>query len=117
MILVDSHPRQDWLLKALEKRLREELARLKVEINEETSRMVNLSKGESFSFLGLSIAASAVSGTVVAPVCASAEEADGVASEAEASLPTVLEPACGTGYRNDQSDSARMGVLLCARGL
>ena len=48
----DSHPRQDWLLKALEKRLREELARLKVEINEEKSRMVNLSKGESFSFLG-----------------------------------------------------------------
>jgi RNA-directed DNA polymerase len=52
VILVDSHPRQDWLLKAVEKRLREELARLKVEINEEKSRMVNLSKGESFSFLG-----------------------------------------------------------------
>jgi RNA-directed DNA polymerase len=52
VILIDSHPRQDWLLKAVEKRLREELARLKVEINEEKSRMVNLSKGESFSFLG-----------------------------------------------------------------
>ena len=52
VILIDSHPRQDWLLKALEKRLREELARLKVEINEEKSRMVNLSKGESFGFLG-----------------------------------------------------------------
>jgi len=52
VILVDSHPRQDWLLKAVEKRLREELARLKAEINEEKSRMVNLSKGESFSFLG-----------------------------------------------------------------
>ena len=33
VILVDSHPRQDWLLKAVEKRLREELARLKVEVN------------------------------------------------------------------------------------
>jgi RNA-directed DNA polymerase len=52
VILIDSHPRQDWLVKAVEKRLREELARLKVEINEEKSRMVNLSKGESFSFLG-----------------------------------------------------------------
>src|SRR6266851_2373630 len=40
------------LEKAIEKRLREELAKLKVEINEEKTRMVNLSKGESFGFLG-----------------------------------------------------------------
>src|SRR2546427_1972644 len=52
VILIDSDPRQDWLSRAVEKRLREELARLKVEINEEKSRMVNLSKGESFGFLG-----------------------------------------------------------------
>jgi RNA-directed DNA polymerase len=32
--------------------LREELAKLQVEINEEKSRMVDLSKGESFTFLG-----------------------------------------------------------------
>jgi RNA-directed DNA polymerase len=32
--------------------LREELAELNVTINEEKSRTVNLSKGESFSFLG-----------------------------------------------------------------
>jgi RNA-directed DNA polymerase len=38
--------------KAVEKRIREELAKLKVEINEEKSRMVDLSKGESFCFLG-----------------------------------------------------------------
>jgi RNA-directed DNA polymerase len=41
-----------WLLKAVEKRLREELAKLRVEINEEKSRIVDLAKGESFSFLG-----------------------------------------------------------------
>jgi RNA-directed DNA polymerase len=52
VVLVDSHPRQDWLVKAVDKRLREELAKLKVEINEEKTRMVNLSKGESFGFLG-----------------------------------------------------------------
>ena len=52
VVLIDSHPRQDWLVKAVEKRLREELAKLRVEINEEKSRMVDLSKGESFSFLG-----------------------------------------------------------------
>src|SRR5215469_12575002 len=52
VVLIDSHPRQDWLVKAVEKRLREELTKLRVEINEEKSRMVDLSKGESFSFLG-----------------------------------------------------------------
>jgi RNA-directed DNA polymerase len=52
VILVDFFPRHDWLLKAVEKRLREELAKLQVEINEEKSRVVDLAKGESFGFLG-----------------------------------------------------------------
>ena len=52
VILIDSHPRHDWLVKAVEKRLREELGKLRVEINEEKSRMVDLSKEEKFSFLG-----------------------------------------------------------------
>jgi RNA-directed DNA polymerase len=37
---------------AVEKRLREELADLQVEINEEKSRIVDLRRGESFGFLG-----------------------------------------------------------------
>jgi RNA-directed DNA polymerase len=52
VILVDSHPRHDWLLRAVERRLREELAKLNVEINEEKTRMVDLAKGGSFGFLG-----------------------------------------------------------------
>ena len=52
VVLIDSHPRHDWLVKAAERRLREEFAKLGVEINEEKSRMVDLSKGESFAFLG-----------------------------------------------------------------
>ncbi len=52
VILVDAFPRHDWLLQAVNKRLREELANLHVEINEEKSRIVDLSKGESFGFLG-----------------------------------------------------------------
>lgn len=52
VILVDGHPRQAWLQKAVEKRLREELARLQVEVNEEKSRRVDLQQGESFGFLG-----------------------------------------------------------------
>jgi RNA-directed DNA polymerase len=52
VILIDAHPRHDWLLGAVEKRLREELAKLQVEINDEKSRIVDLSRGESFGFLG-----------------------------------------------------------------
>ena len=52
VILVDSHPRNDWLLRAVDKRLREELAKLRVPINEEKSRTIDLKKGESFGFLG-----------------------------------------------------------------
>jgi RNA-directed DNA polymerase len=52
VILIDSHPRHDWLMKAVDRRLREELAKLRVEINEDKSRRVDLVKGESFAFLG-----------------------------------------------------------------
>jgi RNA-directed DNA polymerase len=52
VILVDAHPRHAWLLTAVTTRLREELASLRVEINEEKSRIVDLVKGETFGFLG-----------------------------------------------------------------
>jgi len=52
VVLIDSHPRHEWLMGEVEKRLREELAKLRVEINEEKSRKVDLSKGGSFGFLG-----------------------------------------------------------------
>ena len=52
VILVDSHPRHEWLAKAVSRRLREEFGKLRVEINEEKSRTVDLRKGESFGFLG-----------------------------------------------------------------
>jgi RNA-directed DNA polymerase len=42
----------NWLMAAVEKRLREELADLQVEINEEKSRIVDLGRGGSFGFLG-----------------------------------------------------------------
>src|SRR6202162_6321690 len=52
VILIDSYSRHDWLVRAVDKRLREELAKLRVEINEEKSRLANLAKGDSFGFLG-----------------------------------------------------------------
>jgi RNA-directed DNA polymerase len=50
--LIDAHKRHDWLMAAVDKRLRAELAKLQVEINEEKSRVVDLCRGESFGFLG-----------------------------------------------------------------
>jgi RNA-directed DNA polymerase len=52
VVLIDAHPRNAWLLGAVNKRLREEFAKLQVEINEEKSRIVDLDHGESFGFLG-----------------------------------------------------------------
>jgi RNA-directed DNA polymerase len=52
VILVDAYPRHAWLLAAVTKRLREELALLRVEVNEEKSRLVDLAQGERFGFLG-----------------------------------------------------------------
>ncbi len=52
VILIDAERRSDWLVTAVNKRLREEFAKLRVEINEDKSRMVDLKKGESFTFLG-----------------------------------------------------------------
>lgn len=52
VVLVDPHPRKRWLRVALEKRLREEFAKLDLEVNEEKSRIASLGEGESFGFLG-----------------------------------------------------------------
>ena len=52
VVLVDAHPRHAWLMRAVEVRLREELAKLRVEVNEEKSRVVDLTRDGSFGFLG-----------------------------------------------------------------
>src|SRR5213593_2008610 len=52
VILVNNDRRQDWLVEAVDQRLREEVAKLDVRLNEEKSRIVDLSRGESFGFLG-----------------------------------------------------------------
>ncbi len=52
VLIDDAHQSRKGLFRAVERRLREEFARLGVEINEEKSRMVNLERGESFGFLG-----------------------------------------------------------------
>lgn len=55
VVLLGDRPCDAWLRRAVPKRLREELAKLRVEVNEEKSRMVDLTKDEGFGFLGFDI--------------------------------------------------------------
>jgi RNA-directed DNA polymerase len=55
VILVDGFRKWDWLLKGAQRRLEEELEKLDVELNQEKSRVVDLTRDESFSFLGFDI--------------------------------------------------------------
>jgi RNA-directed DNA polymerase len=52
VVLVSAHPKQRWLRGAVERRLREELGKLEVEVNEDKTYRADLSRGESFGFLG-----------------------------------------------------------------
>ena len=52
VVLVNAHPKQRWLRVAVEKRLRAELGKLEVEVNEDKSHRVDLLQGEGFGFLG-----------------------------------------------------------------
>lgn len=55
VVLVDDQPPDDRLLRQVDGRLREELAKLEVEVNEEKSRTVDLARGGSFGYLGFDI--------------------------------------------------------------
>ena len=52
VILVDGFQKWEWLLKAIYKRLLEELEKLDVQLNREKTRVVDLTNDETFSFLG-----------------------------------------------------------------
>jgi RNA-directed DNA polymerase len=52
VILIDRYERHDWIVKAVNKRLREEFAKLQVQVNEEKTQQVDLRRDESFGFLG-----------------------------------------------------------------
>jgi RNA-directed DNA polymerase len=55
VVLVDGRPRYERLFGQVARRLREELALLEVEVNEEKTASVDLVKGESFDYLGFQI--------------------------------------------------------------
>jgi len=117
VILTDSHPRHGWLVRAVEKRLREELAKLNVTINEEKSRTVNLSKGESFSFLGFEYRLILSRNQMWRPQYTPRLKKRKAIRKAPRDLPTIYEPTRGESDRVDQPDLAGMGELLCSGAL
>ena len=52
VILVDGERRPEWLLTAIDRRRREEFAKLGLALNEAKSRVVDLVQRESFGFYG-----------------------------------------------------------------
>ncbi|WP_342269505.1 group II intron reverse transcriptase/maturase [Rickettsia endosymbiont of Orchestes rusci] len=52
IILIDGYRKWQWLERAINIRLRQELLKIKVELNEEKTKTVDLKNGETFSFLG-----------------------------------------------------------------
>jgi len=52
VVLVGDRPRDARLLRAIPKRLREEFSKLGVAVNEEKSRVADLTRGDAFGFLG-----------------------------------------------------------------
>ena len=118
VVLIDAFQRHDWLLTAVIKRLREEFAKLHVEINEEKSKIVDLGRGESFGFLGFDFRRIRVATRSVArTVHAEAEEADSVAAQTQGDVPVLSVAADGSGGGTHQPGAARMGQVLCDRRL
>ena len=55
VILVHGHPKEDGLLKLVQRRFKEELDKLRVQMNQEKTKVVNLKEGGCFTFLGFDI--------------------------------------------------------------
>ena len=115
VILIDAERQSDWLVTAINKRLREEFAKLHVAINEDKSRMIDLKKGESFAFLGFQFRRILSFQRKWSTLCPQAEEENCTVCGAQGNLPTVRQLAdriCGC---ENQSGSARLGELLSGR--
>ena len=113
VVLVDAHPRHAWLKKAVPTRLRQELAKLQVEVNEEKSTTVELARGESFGFLGFDFRRIRCSSGAWRPqYTPKLKKRTALLQQAQGHLPTLPIPTGRSGDRTDQPDSAGLGELL-----
>jgi RNA-directed DNA polymerase len=69
VVLVDGRPQYERLFGQVSRRLREELARLEIEVNEEKTASVALGEGGSFGFLGFQIRRARSQGGKWFPLC------------------------------------------------
>ena len=118
VVLVDFHPRHDWLVKAVSQAITGRVGETPGgdKRREESNR--GSEEGRKLRLPGLRVSPRAeFAGRVATAVYAQAEEADGVAGEAAGPVPKVREPAGGEGDRADQPNPARVGELLCRRAL
>jgi hypothetical protein len=114
VILVDAYAQHDWLLKAVNQRLREELVKLHVDINEEKSRFVDLAKGESFGFLGFEFRrVRSLQGKWRPYYPPKLKQRTALPAQAQGYLPTLRLSAGRSGRAARQPDCARLGKLLC----
>ena len=114
MILIDAHPLNEWLLGAVNKRLRQELAKLSVEINEEKSRVVDLRKDESFAFLGFEYRylPGRGGGKLRLQVTPRQKKRVALFAKLKRGLPAECKSAGRGRDRRDQSYPSRLGELL-----
>jgi hypothetical protein len=118
VILVDGYRRHAWLLKAVDRRLREELAKLDLRLNEAKSRIVDLGQGEAFGFLGFDFRrVRSLRGRWRPQYTPKLRQRTALLGEAQGAVPALRLPARGAGDHGDQSDPARLGELLPDREL
>ena len=116
VILIDAHPQHDWLMAAVEKRLREELAKLQVEVNEEKSRNVDLSQGESFGFLGFDFRrVRSRRGFWRANYTPKLKKRTALLRKLKRRVPSLPIATSEPGGASDQPGAARLGELLRGR--
>ncbi len=118
VVLVHAYPRHPWLRTAVERRLLEEFAKLEVAVNEDKSRRVDPTQGECFGFLGFEFRRiRSCPRAMDAAANPATQEADGVAADAQAGVSKPSVPARRRGDCSHQSDTARLGAILCGRPL
>ncbi len=94
VVLIDAHPRNAWLLGAVNKRLREEFAKLQVEINEEKSRIADLDRAGKLRLPGVRFPTPAQFGKagVASALYAEDEEAHGAIAQTQGRVPAIPVP-------------------------
>jgi RNA-directed DNA polymerase len=112
VILVNGQWRNGWLLRAVGRRLREEFAKLDLRVNEAKSRIVDLTQGEAFGFLGFTFLRLRSPRGRWWGQKTPDQAADGIAAEARGGVPALGLSACRAGHRGDQPDPAGLGELL-----